>query len=513
MDCEHVFEIAKCDGVLEDIHDSLADLNLSVALLKERKQENRKLLYLSQAEILSEQEMIIQKAINALEELKVKFAKDTDEKLQVAVSEIDKGIESVKIIEQRTVKNTEILEAAEKYGGSTCHKVIEHLLADDILKQREMVKDIDKQDEYRLLFVKNEDSIQMSSLGTLSLVCDKKSENKPECFELGIEKTSDELVECDNILLAMNTDKKGEGHSLPTTSENYATTEIREINVEDCNDKSYCSIYGISVLLDGSLVIIDFENTNMKLLSSDYTLLDVLRLPGRPIRICCIGDNEVAVSFERVKRINRYSIAGNTISYDGGFPTSLFNHGIAYDSTSNSIVAIMGDEDFSSEINAKDDTIQIEFRNPFNGKFNDVIRDFMVEGNKTWSLALRNTQAIQITDDRKIIIAEKNRVLSFNLRIESDKITAIEENFYVCRGEILKHDIENIAIDDESIFACTKSGCVLQISASDFTNNRVLISNTDSKFLAIAVDEKSGRIILGSKDEDIIRVYEFRKKL
>ncbi|XP_060596227.1 uncharacterized protein LOC132750295 [Ruditapes philippinarum] len=564
LNCEHVIEIAKCDGVLEDIHGSLAELKLSTASIKERKQENRKLLYQSQVDILSKQEIVIQKAINALEELKVKLAKDTDEKLQVAVSEIDKDTELIEVIEQRTVKNIEILEAVEKYGDSTCRKVIEHLLADDILKKRNRVKDIDKQEEYKLLFMKNEDSIQTPSLGTLSLLREERTEDKNECFELGIEKTSDEVTEIEmsssqsentvvtvtssqtkdavasnsqagntvvsssqaeaavekcsptkitdvNILPTQNPVGETETRSLPNISESFFFTEKNAYRIKGSTDTNRCEIYGISILPDGRLVLIDNENSNTKLLSPDYKLLDVLRLPGRPIRMCYIGENKLAVSFGLVKRINRYSVLGNTISYDGGFSTTLFNHGIGFDGKC--IVAIMCGKDFSCNNDAKNDSIQIEFRNPFSGEINDVIRDFKVESNKVWSLTLRNTQAVQFIGSNVMIIAELNRILLFELREKSGKTIAVEKSFYVCKGEALKNAIDNIATGSDSIFACTSTGSVIQISASDFNSNRIVISNIGKTIRAIAVDEKNGRIILGCDEKDKILVYELRRKL
>jgi hypothetical protein len=730
MNCENVFEIAKFDRELENIHESLEELERATESLKERKTERKFVM-------LNDQEKIIQKAIDALEEVKKKFKNEIDKQVQIAVSEINTDIASVKVIEESVLKNIGIIKTAVKYGDSKCNKVIGHKILDNIMEQKNLIKDIDNQEEYKLLFMKNEDEIQVSSLGTLSLIREERNETNET--DEGIETTSDEVrenatVKCsqagnaainasqsDNtvrdisqlknkrvntssvlntstnnphvgksneaenishieniavncskgndaivdILKAENTSfnslqsengavissqsqnvvlnslladidmtvdrseadtavvdssqtettrvnnaqaenptvnvkaediainrsqaksafvdisqlentnvsssqsenisqtenvslnssqtdltavdsldakepvgnssqkettdvirpkvdfqavkplkaenaDKTESYRLPTISESFVT-EKRTFSIRGFSDKKICSIYGISVLENGGLIIIDRDNSNIKLLSSDYSLCYDLKLPGKPIRLCSIGDNRFAVSFDRLKRINRYSVEGNTICYDGGFQTTLFCHGIGFDGKN--IAAIMCDQDFYYGNNAKYNTIQIEFRDPFNGHVKDVITDFKFERNNTWSLILNNTMAIGYAENCTMVIAELNRVTCFSRKKECNKTVAVQENFFVCWGPPLKDAIENIAMDSESLFVCTATGCVLQISSSDFRISRMIVTDTDKAFYAIAVDSRNGRIILGCLKNDEILCYELKTKV
>lgn len=229
----------------------------------------------------------------------------------------------------------------------------------------------------------------------------------------------------------------------------------------------------------------------------------------RHIRICAISSFTVAVSFERVKRINRFTVNGNTLSYDGGFATELFNDGITFDGSN--IVAIASDVGFSSNNNAKTGLVQIEVRNAYDGNIIHVIKDFKVVSKKCRSLFLRNTVGICFADDGSMIIAKMNRVSRFVLKEESSKTVAVQQNFYVCSGDIEKDDIENVASDRDSVYVCTTSGSVLQMSLIDFEINRVILTDVDKQIRSVTVDNNNNRMIIGCDKDDDIHVYSFTR--
>ena len=503
--CEHVFNITEggtSDRDLQCVQERLENLRTSTASLKDRREKNRKALYQTGADIFHRQKVIIEKAIGALEELKVEFEQEVDEQVKDTISCIDCDIEFIELSESKVKRYERLYEATKKYGDTTSSRIIEHFLFDSMTKQNDIIEFVNKNEEYRLSFEENEGCIQVSRFGEFSLIQVAGSKTRQKNTDL--EKTSDEVTDKEMCTFnPVNTSASTSTQSLPTTS----TDKQREIDISVGKDKNMSSIYGITVLSDGGLVLIDNANFSIKLFSSDYKLLHVLRLPERPIRICSIGNHEVAVSFHRLKRINRYRVVGNTIVYDGGFRIDLFNHGIGFDGKH--ILALMCDEVFGSGNNAKHDMIVVDVLDPFDGLINERIFDFKVMGNRPWSLALNNIQALQFTLDRSIVIAERNRIISFSLWPTSLFINiAAETDFYVGKGEDIKDKIENIAIGSDNIYVCTASGHVLQLCASDFSENRVIVSDPERSFCSIAVDEINGRLILGCKEKDEILVYD-----
>ncbi|XP_045170797.2 uncharacterized protein LOC123533224 [Mercenaria mercenaria] len=516
--CDSVYEIAKtmqAEKTLIDIRESFAKVKERMVSLRKQKEENKTSLYQNKTRILGEQEEIIQQNIDTLEELKVRYRAQTNEKLQAAVLEIDQDIESADEIERSNARSQDMLKASMKYGDNDCSKIMAHLLTERVMNHKELANELQrtKNKPLKLKFESNLNFISVSSLGTLSVMHVETNEakdsetNEAKDFKCQTEKTSDEIPEKDQNNSPIGaTVVKTPLNSLPLVGESFITDE-RKVYVRGDTDKKLCSIIGSVILETGHLVLIDKNNSNIKLLSSDFIVLDILRLPGKPVRMCVIRSDMVAVSFERLKRINRYLVKGNAISYEGGFPTALFNHGIAFDGTN--IVAIMSDEDFSQNNNAKNDTIQVELRDAYNGKITDVIQDFRSVGFNSSALVLNNTQAVRITEDKSMIIAECNRVLCFDLVKESPKTVAKERRFYVCSGELPKGSIEDITADRNNIYVCTTSGHVLQICASDYSKNRAILSDIGVSVWSISVD--SNRIILGCFEDNCVRVYTFRK--
>ncbi|XP_052780295.1 uncharacterized protein LOC128217292 [Mya arenaria] len=75
----------------------------------------------------------------------------------------------------------------------------------------------------------------------------------------------------------------------------FSVAEYKEYNVKMSDDKRQCIIRDICELLSGEFVIADYDNCKVKLLDTEYRMLDRCDVPENPYDLCHIDGNEVAV--------------------------------------------------------------------------------------------------------------------------------------------------------------------------------------------------------------------------
>ncbi|KAH3879101.1 hypothetical protein DPMN_003002 [Dreissena polymorpha] len=71
---------------------------------------------------------------------------------------------------------------------------------------------------------------------------------------------------------------------------------ITKHNVSIPSDKDVCNINGICVLPDGQVLVVDWNNQNVKLLNQQYQVVSHWDVNARPLDICLITPSEVAVA-------------------------------------------------------------------------------------------------------------------------------------------------------------------------------------------------------------------------
>ncbi|KAH3896615.1 hypothetical protein DPMN_020793 [Dreissena polymorpha] len=71
---------------------------------------------------------------------------------------------------------------------------------------------------------------------------------------------------------------------------------ITKHNVSIPSDKDVCYINGICVLPDGQVLVVDWNNQNVKLLNQQYQVVSHWDVNARPLDICLITPSEVAVA-------------------------------------------------------------------------------------------------------------------------------------------------------------------------------------------------------------------------
>ena len=86
----------------------------------------------------------------------------------------------------------------------------------------------------------------------------------------------------------------------PTTvqkTEKYKTRKNSDINLKISVDKETCNNTGLSGLADGTLVVCDNANSKLKHVNpKTNTVIDHRNMGNKPLGVCCICQQEVAVS-------------------------------------------------------------------------------------------------------------------------------------------------------------------------------------------------------------------------
>ncbi|XP_053373057.1 uncharacterized protein LOC128546501 [Mercenaria mercenaria] len=108
------------------------------------------------------------------------------------------------------------------------------------------------------------------------------------------------------------------------------TKGMKKFSVKIPSDKKDCDIFSSCFLSDGTVILSDYNNTNLKRLDSyNYSVRDHYVLPWTPWKVCSINNQEVAVSLWRMPEIQFVTIENkmtkkSTMKFD-------FNcYGLAY---------------------------------------------------------------------------------------------------------------------------------------------------------------------------------------
>ncbi|XP_053396819.1 uncharacterized protein LOC128556284 [Mercenaria mercenaria] len=79
----------------------------------------------------------------------------------------------------------------------------------------------------------------------------------------------------------------------------YSVESIYNLNIRGQNDNNKCSVYGSCLTEDGSLLLADNNNNNIKRADIvKMAVTDYLCVPARPIGICCTSKTEAAVCLD-----------------------------------------------------------------------------------------------------------------------------------------------------------------------------------------------------------------------
>ncbi|XP_069122453.1 probable E3 ubiquitin-protein ligase MID2 [Argopecten irradians] len=72
--------------------------------------------------------------------------------------------------------------------------------------------------------------------------------------------------------------------------------EVRKMNIKMDSDQSDCSAHGIVITPDGSIVVGDINNQNLKLINTDGDVVDELKVDRKPWDLCLVDNTTVAAA-------------------------------------------------------------------------------------------------------------------------------------------------------------------------------------------------------------------------
>lgn len=101
----------------------------------------------------------------------------------------------------------------------------------------------------------------------------------------------------------------------PTNME-LCAVKVNSFGVRMHNDKSPCDITGSTLMPDGRLVLVDYNNKKLKVLDSDFKLMSDFRTDGASFDAATMSDHHVAVTVPKEKRIHFLSLQDGMKSCD-----------------------------------------------------------------------------------------------------------------------------------------------------------------------------------------------------
>ncbi|KAL4235711.1 hypothetical protein ACF0H5_004104 [Mactra antiquata] len=108
------------------------------------------------------------------------------------------------------------------------------------------------------------------------------------------------------IVTIPQTPKKGQ-HMKKTPVEMCAV-KVNTFGVRMHNDKSPCDITGSTIMDDGRLVLVDYNNKKLKVLDRDYRLISDFKTEGAAFEVAKIAENQVAITVPKEKKIHFISL-------------------------------------------------------------------------------------------------------------------------------------------------------------------------------------------------------------
>ncbi|XP_053407022.1 uncharacterized protein LOC128559436 [Mercenaria mercenaria] len=118
----------------------------------------------------------------------------------------------------------------------------------------------------------------------------------------------------------------------------YKATLYGKFNVKQNTDSSPFAITGICPLQDGSVLLADNSNKNLKRLDSSYMIKESIPLDSHPIGICSVGKKEVAVCLYNIGKIQFVSVE-NDLKLTSTISVDTICHGISDRETNDEMYA------------------------------------------------------------------------------------------------------------------------------------------------------------------------------
>lgn len=259
---------------------------------------------------------------------------------------------------------------------------------------------------------------------------------------------------------------------------------IGQFDVHLAADLSDCQLLGANFLPDGKALISDWENKKVKLLSSTYKVIDHLKCSGCPYSVCCINQNEGAVSITNKKILQFFTIDYRNKLVEGRvLKISEISRDVAYNNGKIYVVCVNQISIYSLD-----------------GRFiRNIINDSSGEALFTRPLyiALNSTGNICVGDEDKGVIS---------LNENGDVLGVFLED------RILKYPYGVTIVNNDQLFACGfGSHNLVQIGRNLMLLGEVLSENAGLRNpRSVCYDVNSHRILVTCKNTNYVRVYSLK---
>ncbi|OWF39872.1 uncharacterized protein LOC110464518 [Mizuhopecten yessoensis] len=106
--------------------------------------------------------------------------------------------------------------------------------------------------------------------------------------------------------------------------------EIRKTYIKCPSDTKDCCILGVVNLPDGQMIVSDFSNRKLKLISSDGNVVNELKMNGKPRVLCLVDSMTVAAATENPEGICAVTVGPSSLTLFTEINTGQPCYGIAY---------------------------------------------------------------------------------------------------------------------------------------------------------------------------------------
>ena len=253
-----------------------------------------------------------------------------------------------------------------------------------------------------------------------------------------------------------------------------------------------CDHHNSVLLSDGSMAFIDTSNDCLKVVSSDFKILDLIVLDTKPYDLAVTDGDMIVVAVGKSVCLFKVDTVNGKVRLrkEKSFLTRDTVYSLC---TVGENIGVL----FSDEKGITDETY-IEIRTK-NGK---IMRSMEYFQNKRGpDIDLVEPYSIRCRYPDELIVNEPKQLRVFGLNGNL-------RWFYKHSGS----NIESISFDNKkNIYICDKfAKSIYQVSASSYRNHRVIIANTGIRNpRCVLINSKTRTLVVGFENNNLVQVYKF----
>ena len=462
--------------------------------------------------IVKQSSEIIEQLKALIDHLENRFLTQYKEHVQFEQRKLAMSVTECLAITDTLNKMSEVTNLALKYGSQIQKALVYNQLSDRVVKVNNCIKAqegncpdfLNKYLKYEVKALKQ--TIKEHVYETLETICTTETTQLADSAS-ALLSTNDDLMDENSIDSSnLNADEKSEEVSTnapalaPVTKSTYVNEtlsllkqSVRKVGEHDISVSQYaiiCSHNGSLLLDNGNMVLIDRNNQVAKMISPDFKLVCHTSFDEKPVDICLLGKNKVAVAMAN-------GICVVSVKSQKDFRQREYfkmKYEVRSVCSVGNKLAILCVRDFDG-----DQQFFIEMRD---NKHNLIeTTDYL---NARTSIPhtgnLKHAKVIRSRYPDEIIVCEPRRVRSIDLDGH--------QNWYFVPA-YLRH-ANYIAFDSKrNVYICDlESGTISQMSEYSYKESRKIINDVCLP-TSILYNPKDQTLVVGCMDDNNVHVYKF----